>query len=623
MSSANLILNSNFAGLCGALLGTFCITSNASLIAPWVVDSCSALPLTLQANCNAGKGQLEQDNQIFLNPTSLTNIDLNPNAPSAVYQDVMIPGGFTGLSVTMQVGFNNNCGGSSGTFMLNVTNLVTNATLYSAVLTGQTGSFVTQSVNIPSTACGATRVELISQANSSCGPLITAVTLSATGTPPVNSACNSGYSSVNAPSNTIIGYTGQTAPTDPSLLLPQMTPIITGNGQNATVVFTFNNYGQTVNFTKFGDCLPLSSVWSTPTNAATVNLTSVFDTTQPCWVKAQNQFSGSIYIQATLNKVTYGENYGMTFTYSGAALQASVIGAVSAGAITYTASNIDYDAPTGKLSLTITPNTPANVQITSVSGLSGTGLSPITGPASQSALVYTGTFTCMKEQAQTFTYMGSINICIQNGSNMNNCIASVQLFTVTFAISSQCLFSANITNGIVFGSITDTVTNSNLLTVNDKWDLTLASSVLAAQGYYINVTGVTVKDGASGTPLTIDASCWNKLRTINTFGKEVFEFNANVMDNSVKSYAGYTPQICSTKSINLPFILPNKAVVYEFDFQLSFSPTAAKRDGGALMGVTQGSVTALAAVDTTKIVGSSAVSVAFSTMAVLVAAFFL
>ncbi|KAJ3076899.1 hypothetical protein HDU98_010995 [Podochytrium sp. JEL0797] len=594
MSTPNLIQNSNFAGLCQASAGTYCITSSATLIAPWVVDSCSALPASLQASCNAGKGQLEQDNQIFPNPTSLTNIDLNPNAPSAVYQDVMIPGGFTGLSLSMQVGFNNLCGGSSGTFMLNVTNLVTNATLYSAVLTGKTGPFVTQSVNIPSTACGATRVEFISQAGTSCGPLTTGVTLSATGTPPANAACSAGFSVVNAPSNTIASVCGTALPPpfDPSLLLPQTDPKFSGytnQDQNITAAFAFTNYGQTLNFTKFGDCLPISSSWSFPSGVCT--LTNVFDSTQPCWTKIQSQFNGNIFMQATSPAGTsFAQNCPLQVSFTGAALQASTTGAIVTQTLNFVVTSETYDSATGDLVVTIAPSPSMKGKYTYVSGLTGPASNPaISGPLSQTQLTYNTNIKCISGTAQTFTYTGS---------------ADAGSFSISLTISKKCTFSYAISNTLVSASITDN--GSTTLQVNDIWDLTLSSAALTAQGYYIKVTGVTIADGVNGIPVTIDPACWNKLIKTNTFGNEVFEFPANVMSHTISSYTSGM-SFCSNGALQ-PFLLYNKSVIYQFAFTLSFNPTSAKRDGNSSDGVIKGVATATAAVDTTRSASSAGVS---------------
>ncbi|KAJ3120128.1 hypothetical protein HK100_012932 [Physocladia obscura] len=88
-SHINLVHNPNFNVPCSVSDlkdgNKYCISKTAKNFSPWIVGSCSFIPETIQKSCIPD--EYEIDYNIF---NTATNLDLNPNGPSSVYQDVAI-----------------------------------------------------------------------------------------------------------------------------------------------------------------------------------------------------------------------------------------------------------------------------------------------------------------------------------------------------------------------------------------------------------------------------------------------------------------------------------------------------------------------------------------------------
>ncbi|KAJ3072619.1 hypothetical protein HDU98_003250 [Podochytrium sp. JEL0797] len=238
----NLIVNGDFANLCGAAVGRYCISTDNTYIAPWVVDSCSVVAA---AGCMTG--QFEVENQVFTDSFSSTNIDLNPNGPSAIFQDVIVPAGYIGLTLTMAVGFNTNCRpATSGAFTLAVKNLDAGTTVFTTSVTGSM-PFAHKTISIPTTNCGSTRVEFISLVpSSSCGPLLTNVQLVVTGAQGVDTSCVGGLSVIPSITTTsLVTTSSSTTPpttTEPATTAPATTaPATTAPATATTTLLTTAN----------------------------------------------------------------------------------------------------------------------------------------------------------------------------------------------------------------------------------------------------------------------------------------------------------------------------------------------------------------------------------------------
>ncbi|KAI8618856.1 hypothetical protein BC830DRAFT_881696 [Chytriomyces sp. MP71] len=579
--SGNLIQDSTFLGSCPSNAG-WCVTAASKIITPWQVAPCSSVPVAgcvVQDEANA-----ELDVGIF-NPINgvQNNIDLNPNGPSAIYQDVTFPAGYSGFNFAFDYAFNSNCGGQSGAFNVLVKNLAT----------GQ----------IQTTSCGATRVEFMSLLPStSCGALVTNTKMNAIGSAPVNSACANGYSVVSAPSNNVTDASACGVPsstvTDIEQALTNDTPLI-GNymGNTVGINFTFTNYGQAVNFTKQIACMPSSAIWVKTNNKCMLN--TIYDVTQPCFQKNTNAFNASIYMKASLNGLTYGDQYPINFSFSGNALKASTSGAVSTNAANFTVNNLEYTVSTGILTFQIVPSLPSNLQFVSMTGLMVSGNGPtVKGPLDASNS-FTTTYACPATTA-TFSYQSTAQMCL-TVPGVSGCQPVFQHFGVTFSVSPQCTFSYAITSNLVQASLYDVTASSANLFQKDVWDLTLSSPVLGNGGYLINVQGVTIGDG-SGAFIPVDSSCWSTLSKTKTAGTSVFEFTALALGSSTKSYKDLPSSykfLCTGNQLN-PFLINNAAALYTFNFDLVFTPSgSARRDGDALNGASnKGAATIEVAVDT-------------------------
>ncbi|KAJ3076897.1 hypothetical protein HDU98_010992 [Podochytrium sp. JEL0797] len=240
----NLILDNDFAGACNSV-GSWCITKDASVIAPWIVAPCTSVSAS-----GCVDGEFEEDNSIFPDPLATTNVDLNPNGPSSLYQDVFVMGGFSGMNLTFGIGFNTFCGDTTGSLNVTLSNLANNAVLHSTVISASM-PFKIQTILIPSSSCGKTRVQFTSLVggSSSCG-------------------------------------IAKTPPSNHTSLLPiKNSEVLAYSGPAASSNFTFTNFGQIVNFNATGVCLPTGT----------------------------NVITSSMFINATLGQISTSQTFPLIF----------------------------------------------------------------------------------------------------------------------------------------------------------------------------------------------------------------------------------------------------------------------------------------------------------------------
>ncbi|KAI9316148.1 hypothetical protein BDR26DRAFT_886307 [Obelidium mucronatum] len=184
----NLIQNPNFTNICDK--NTWCINNQNNggpdSIKPWKVSACRDLssPELIQ-DCKPG--EYEGELSLFPDKSLRHNIDLNPNGPGGVYQDVSIPKNYSDILLHFDLNFNQFCPPlKQGTVRVKLTHVSTGHILFSTRFTtssaGGSPGWTTIPIQIhigKDHIDGASLIRLtfLSETLGSCGPMLTNVYL--------------------------------------------------------------------------------------------------------------------------------------------------------------------------------------------------------------------------------------------------------------------------------------------------------------------------------------------------------------------------------------------------------------------------------------------------------------
>ncbi|KAJ3291076.1 hypothetical protein HDU79_002703 [Rhizoclosmatium sp. JEL0117] len=229
--AGNLIQNPDFSSVplapCQTLTDItgsgYCIydsTTNAKYISPWKVLPCSEVPVT--GGCQ--EGYYEIDVAYFAGARN--NIDLNPNMPGGIYQEINLPSNptYSTLTLSFDMNYNQKCGTVAPLQTVTVEVSDANNVVYTSQrFVANGGTWITQTLTMGK-ICGQTRVKFVSTVpGTSCGALITNVFLVGSGSGGTCVGATISYSLISqdfavANANTGSGtysFTMETVPSDP------------------------------------------------------------------------------------------------------------------------------------------------------------------------------------------------------------------------------------------------------------------------------------------------------------------------------------------------------------------------------------------------------------------------
>ncbi|KAI9327542.1 hypothetical protein BDR26DRAFT_875159 [Obelidium mucronatum] len=184
----NLIQNPNFTNICDK--NTWCINNQNNggpdSIKPWKVSACRDLssPELIQ-DCKPG--EYEGELSLFPDKSLRHNIDLNPNGPGGVYQDVSIPKNYSDILLHFDLNFNQFCPPlKQGTVRVKLTHVSTGHILFSTRFTTSSAGGSPGWTTIPLQihigkdhidGASLIRLSFLSETLGSCGPMLTNVYL--------------------------------------------------------------------------------------------------------------------------------------------------------------------------------------------------------------------------------------------------------------------------------------------------------------------------------------------------------------------------------------------------------------------------------------------------------------
>ncbi|KAJ3024895.1 UNVERIFIED_CONTAM: hypothetical protein HDU68_007679 [Siphonaria sp. JEL0065] len=180
--SQNLIQNPNFTAACDK--NTWCIhnqnNGGPDTIKPWKVTPCSELSRPeLVKECR--EGEYEGDVNVFPADKSLqTSLDLNPNGPGGIYQDITLPNHnpYTSLLIHFDIAFNTFCPpAKQGIARVRLTHKkkILFETQVTAVPTWNTVPILVHVGSQERLDAGTVRLHFLSESLGSCGPILTNV----------------------------------------------------------------------------------------------------------------------------------------------------------------------------------------------------------------------------------------------------------------------------------------------------------------------------------------------------------------------------------------------------------------------------------------------------------------